>query len=394
MKKLLSLFLTALFCFSASLAMITGISAESPDDHLVLHYDFEGETLEEKLRDKAPGGVSDDLKLSYGEKDEDGNYLGITFSNGYVTQKQSDDQVRGKRAFLQQKTAASDDMKKALEGNMTFVARFRMNEEVIDSSVDSDGYAYIFDARVFGESRAFKVILNLNNANYDLQIGFAGSTSPNSETTLGISMKDYDFKTSPWINLVCTISKNSNNSWDLKAYYTFGDPDGSTNWVNKNQSNKYEGEDRAPLTTNAAKVFTNSCRTGLCVDDIKLYDTVLTADEINSVTKIAPAQYVGFQKSAVTDGKYNVRFVSSVNALDFKGVGMEVNAVCEAESYNKTFESTETKTVYNKLLGRTSDGTEILAVSASDFDAEYLFCLTVLGVPEGKEVSFDIVPYV
>ncbi len=394
MKKILSIFLVALFCISASFTMATVISAEDSDDHLVLHYDFEGNTVEEKLKDKAPLGadrVADDLTLKNGTQDVDGNYQGIDFSNGYVTQKDSD-LAKGSRAYLVQSTAASADMKSALEGNMTFVARFRMNSEIMSSDIESDGYVYIFDARVFGTSRAFKVLFNLSNK--DLQVGFAGSSNPNSEVTLGISLKDYDFTNSPWINLVCTIGKNSGGGWDLKTYYTFGDPDGNSSWNNKNSSNQFVGQDRAPLTTNAARIFTAGSKTGLCVDDIKLYNTVLTSDEINTVTKISPVKVAGFQTTEPADGKFNIRFVSTVNGLDYRGVGMEVDVACAVDGYKRSFESTDTSTVYEKLLGRTSDGSELRAISASELDAKYMFCLTILGVPAGKEVSFDIRPFV
>ena len=44
------------------LSLFCGVSAQALDDCMIVHYDFEGETPEEQLKDKATAGsVSDDL---------------------------------------------------------------------------------------------------------------------------------------------------------------------------------------------------------------------------------------------------------------------------------------------------------------------------------------------
>ena len=62
MKTLLSLLLAAAMLIPTT---VFASYAEDGDlsDHLLLHYDFEGDTVAEALKDKAPGGVADDLKL-------------------------------------------------------------------------------------------------------------------------------------------------------------------------------------------------------------------------------------------------------------------------------------------------------------------------------------------
>ena len=63
MKKILAFILTV--CTVASLAALqfpVSAGAEDINDHLVVHYDFEGETLEERLSDKAPVGTPDNLE--------------------------------------------------------------------------------------------------------------------------------------------------------------------------------------------------------------------------------------------------------------------------------------------------------------------------------------------
>lgn len=416
MKRILSIFLAALFCISASLAAVTGVTAgeaADPDDNLVLHYDFEGATVEEKLKDKAPmsnGRVADNLTLKNGgTADADGNYAGIDFSNGYVQQKASTTINNGSRAFLEQTTAATTDMEAALEGSMTFTARFRMGEEInsyttsndTDSSTKAEGYSYIFDARVMkaaaqaaDASRAFNVMYRVDQKR--VNISFATADAPNSDKVWGFDFSSYDFETSPWINLVVTIDVNESNELTVWAYYTLGDPDGTQTWQkSQNKSANGNTNGRVELKGNKAKTFSSKTPTGLCIDDIKLYDRVLTADEINSVTKVNAVRYGGFQDSAAYgetgSQKFDVRFVSTVNALDYRGVGMEVTR--PDGTGTKTYTSTNTKTVYESLLGKTSANTPLRQVAASEFDAKYLFCLTVTGVPTGEDVVFTVKPF-
>ena len=62
MKKLLTSLTLCLLLMGTMLPL--GAAAETPEEvtgidrNLVIHYDFEGETLEEQLSDKAPAGVS------------------------------------------------------------------------------------------------------------------------------------------------------------------------------------------------------------------------------------------------------------------------------------------------------------------------------------------------
>ena len=94
MKKLLSVILALLLFMSFSIMMVTSVSAGEVEDSLVIHYDFEGDTIEEKLKDKATAGqASDDLILQNITKDD--NFLMILFEirtyfmyNGKVVTKE------------------------------------------------------------------------------------------------------------------------------------------------------------------------------------------------------------------------------------------------------------------------------------------------------------------
>ena len=67
MKRLLSLFVALIFFAGAVPTVFAAEPSDSaePDAHLLVHYDFEGATVEEALTDKATGGSVQDSLYAY-----------------------------------------------------------------------------------------------------------------------------------------------------------------------------------------------------------------------------------------------------------------------------------------------------------------------------------------
>ncbi len=277
MKKILSIFLATLFCISTFAGLGITSFAEGIADNLVVHYDFEGSTTEEKLKDKATGGsASDDMSIMLSE-----TAMGIEFADGAITHKDVGLE-KGQRTFLK-RVVAEDDITAAMNGDITFISRFKMDSKVIDAAIANDGFVYITDMGTGSASkRPFCMMYQISSKR--LYVAYQ-TTNDSSCTYAYVDLPDYDFTNSPWITFVVTIGKASDNGWDVKLRYKL-DNSTSTDWTTAEaEANKRNvGEDRRTLLTGEfTRIFGQSSAVGLTIDDIKLYNKALTDAEINSV---------------------------------------------------------------------------------------------------------------
>ena len=100
----------------------------------------------------------------------------------------------------------------------------------------------------------------------------------------------------------------------------------------------------------------------------------------------------GFQKTApYYKGKsqvYNIRFFATGMDTDYQKVGFIVRAT----SHNKTWDKSTT-VVYDALSATTSDGKTITAATAAGYQSNYIYAITVNGIPADTDVTFHVQPY-
>ena len=99
---------------------------------------------------------------------------------------------------------------------------------------------------------------------------------------------------------------------------------------------------------------------------------------------VAPV-YEGVQEGMVDD-VFSVRFVGTVKDLNYSEVGFKITAMDGAKSWTKS-----TNTVYSKLIGNTDTG--IVEYTKENLDGEYIYALTIKGVPTTGTVTFNVTTY-
>ena len=92
----------------------------------------------------------------------------------------------------------------------------------------------------------------------------------------------------------------------------------------------------------------------------------------------------------VQDGKFgdvfSVRFVGTVKDLNYSEIGFKITAMDGEKSWTKS-----TNTVYSKLIGNTDTG--IVEYTKENLDGEYIYALTIKGVPTTGTVTFNVKTY-
>ncbi|MBQ7348205.1 MAG: hypothetical protein IJW55_09620 [Clostridia bacterium] len=123
---------------------------------------------------------------------------------------------------------------------------------------------------------------------------------------------------------------------------------------------------------------------GYTFDDIRIYNKALTADEIESINM---PTCVGYQvkDDTETDGSFSLRFLATVNSLDFAEVGFEITAAYGSDS--KPF-TKSCKYVYQSV--NAANG----SVTAESKGGDYLIALAITGIPEDVgEVTYTVKPF-
>ena len=99
---------------------------------------------------------------------------------------------------------------------------------------------------------------------------------------------------------------------------------------------------------------------------------------------VAPV-YEGVQEGKVGD-VLSVRFVGTVDSLNYSEVGFKITAMDGDRSWTKG-----TNTVYSSLIGNTDTGVEIY--DETNLHGQYIYALTIQGVPTEGTVTFNVTAY-
>ncbi len=137
-------------------------------------------------------------------------------------------------------------------------------------------------------------------------------------------------------------------------------------------------------------------------DDVWIYDTAVSEESLPVIAQArvrrpggnvdgGPA-YAGCQLSSVREDRFDVRFVGTVNSLDYAEVGFEIQVTdCAGASGEARLYTTTT--VYETLLGTENGPGGSVTYTAQDLGGSHLFALAVRGVPADTAVTFRITPW-
>ncbi|MBQ8850601.1 MAG: hypothetical protein IJ011_09745 [Clostridia bacterium] len=124
-----------------------------------------------------------------------------------------------------------------------------------------------------------------------------------------------------------------------------------------------------------------------------IYNTANGTGAYIGFSKPEGVTYYGYQTTNVSDGTYNIRFVSLVDSLVYEKVGYQIKGTYydAAKQKNVTLVwNKECSTVYTSLTGSV-DGTEI---AYSVVGSDYIMALAITDVPVSVgEITFEITPY-
>ncbi len=236
-----------------------------------------------------------------------------------------------------------------------------------------------------------------NTTNNTEQLYIRNNISNNAELKAGIKIADVKYSHGDEIDntfyrLAWTMKYDATNQvWIHNAYLS------SDSGVTYDQVlTNVEAADSATFFNAATSLSlggTNANRPDFVkyFDDFRIYDSALTAEELTEVDSFGEGAQFNLVQSDLVAGNatHNVRFIGSIESLNYAKVGFEITAQDGAYAWNK--DATE---VYTSLLGKTEGG-ELDERSSLQVRGAgtYLYALTIEGVPTDGTVTFTVKPY-
>ncbi len=282
LRRMISLFVVLVLLLG--MTGIVGISAEegSPtardlNSYLVVHYDFEGLTKAEAMKDKAPAGKTADNLSALDHQDVGGasSYISFDLDNGTVKRT---------RVWTQLTADVSEDIL-SLCDTATVLIRFKLptldaNYPMLDLYNKTDSAPQTrFNTIGSGEETKF--------------VG-GYRTSTNGYLQYQVACRDMR-TTESFINFVVTMNAKKTDNGDgtytgeLLYYASVGDMTESTEWFQIGTKTPTNNADTLPadgdqlLFTVLGYADGTAGKTDTVFDDIRIYNTVLTQDEIQTI---------------------------------------------------------------------------------------------------------------
>lgn len=144
-------------------------------------------------------------------------------------------------------------------------------------------------------------------------------------------------------------------------------------------------------STGAAE--TNNRGLGFTIDELRIYDTVLSADDIAGLSTETPREscinLLGWQDKDNGNGTQDVRFLAHLNVFEedlakFSSVGFKITATYKGET--KAAKEITADTVYTSVVA----GNETVTLADYDQINGYIIALPVWNVPTDSEVVFTV----
>jgi len=112
------------------------------------------------------------------------------------------------------------------------------------------------------------------------------------------------------------------------------------------------------------------------------------------LTKETSADYLGYQTSKIENGKFDIRFLSTMSSKDYHNVGYTVYRLTEnGKNVISSEDVVTSKWVYESVKQTAADGS-VSTVKASDFGAKYLSAIPIKNVSADQDVYIVVRPYV
>ncbi|MBQ8214274.1 MAG: hypothetical protein IJZ80_09715 [Clostridia bacterium] len=367
-------------------------SIRNLDEHLIIHYDFEGNTEADILSDKATGGkYSDDLTVMNGS-------FSTSFShhNGTLQMMTDGGQNGLKTGFATESTDLQSIQSTGTEG--TWFSR-------VKATVDDGKEMILVDFRLPGTSRPFFMDYNTKTGTFRTAAHTYSSRNNTSAKTFTLS---YSAQSDTWLN-VAAVRKISGSTLTMYYYVCVGEPTKASDWTLATSfSMGSKSEMLAPIGEFALRLFQSNTdyancwktNAGMIYDDFRYYNTALTTDELTglfaenrfSTTTNEKVKMIGYQTrgSYEQDGTvlYDIRLVASIDSKDYKSAGFTVKSTADNRNYDLSSAVTH---CFTSLNIRESDGT--LTKYKAD-EGEYFIALSICGIPRDEFPFLTVTPYV
>lgn len=285
MKKAMLLILSVCLLSCAFLpAFAETPEADSLDSHLILHYDFEGDTLEEQLSDKAPAGRSNDAVNVYNTVQ---GYEDLTVANGiaHIQSHPNPDTTQTNIPYIsngfaatlsgETETSGGADVVNNQTGEFTFWANFRVKGD----GLTMGGFRDFFRLSETTSSHLFRIYTgNCNTENKTKEYYFvSGELAAKKVAVL-------PYESDSFVHLAVTMAYNEKTSqWDYKCYLSLDE--GQSFYLvmeasAANAADYYSKATQLSFGNRNVKGFTE-----YDFADFRVYDKALTADELASVNR-------------------------------------------------------------------------------------------------------------
>ncbi len=384
MKKIFSIVLTAAILLSTCVFGAT--AATDPSDYsenLIAYWDFEPDSVNGKLADKATAGT---YLCNFTEIGTD--TASVSYANGSVTVP------RDEGVFLKSIYNKSDEIN-AIKEETTIGVKLNISE--VDESCT--GFL-VAKANHF----ALLVLNGTTEGTYKIQ--YRNESSKNYAITF-----DKEFECGVDYYIFVTVKLNSDEKTATAVGYwsgndlsfTKGVENTALNLSTQAQSNK--GIIRASLNAAINVGTANNTKDAdtafvATFDDIWIFNAAVNADSLPVIAKggfhytdgeakTAPA-FRGSQVSPITEDKHALRLVGTVDSTSYAEVGFKVQVTdYKSASYNE--QAYMTTTVYNSILGSTTNGNWI-TYTAAQLGGTYIYALTLEGIPTDATVTLKVTP--
>ena len=296
-RKLLAILMVSVMLLGsfATVGAAADTTASSIDDHLVVHYDFEGLTKEEAMKDKAPAGTTKDNLTVLDHQNVAGaaSYINFDLDNGTVKRT---------RVWTQLTAAVSDDIL-SLNNKATVFIRFKLpkldtNYPMLDLYNKTDNAPQT----------------RFNTLGTGMETKFVGGCRTSTNGYLQYQVACNDMRTTEeFVNFAVTFDMKKNDlgggaySGKILYYASVGELNEDTDWFAIGDKTPTNNADSLVASTDEL-VFTvlgyadgSAGKTDMIFDDIRIYNTVLTEDEIATI-RLGTAAEGGNTEGGNTEG--------------------------------------------------------------------------------------------
>ena len=355
-------------------------------DTLITHYDFEGDTLSVQTSDKATGGKSVEVITT----------TESTFTSGQATISNSIATITGSNGMNSYFNNTSDTVKGAdfrnnTTGEYTFYFSFRVDGDnqstggFLDVMKTSGQELRVYASTCNTTAKTMNLIARItNSANTSLKNGVTVATIPYTYE---------ETNTDTFMHFMWSMKYDTNAQvWKHNCYFS---SDG-LNFI------KVLEEEAADANTffsgvTALHLGNKNANRKDCIeyfDDFRIYNRALSVEEIKLDIGVTGVVCHGVQTSLIQDDTYSVRFVGSIDSLEYDQVGFQVTVQDGKRSWN-----VPASCVYDSLLANEDDGVKSYQAAELRGMPGYLYALTIKNIPVKDEsgadltVTFVVTPY-